>query len=89
MLNESSAVINQGDTLKLKETVLPSNADNKKVTWKSSNTDVARVSSSGEVKGISQGTTTITCTANDGSGISDTCKVTVYYSYYNKIGIAK
>lgn len=42
MLNESSAVINQGDTLKLKETVLPSNADNKKVTWKSSNTDVAR-----------------------------------------------
>ncbi len=84
-LDKTSVVIDQGDTLKLKETVFPSTATNKTVTWSSSNTDVAKVSPNGEVEGIAQGTTIITCAANDGSGRNDTCKVTVYYSYYNKL----
>jgi hypothetical protein len=47
------------------------------VTWTSSNTAVATVSSKGVVKAIAKGTATITCKATDGSGISKTCAVTV------------
>ena len=58
-------------------TVLPSNATNKAVAWKSSNTKVATVSSTGKLTAVAPGTATITCTAQDGSGKYATCKVTV------------
>lgn len=48
------------------------------VTWKSSNTSVATVSSSGLVTGKGAGTAIITATANDGSGVAATCAVTVF-----------
>ena len=58
-------------------TVVLSNAANKAVTWKSSNTKVATVNSRGKVTAKSPGTSTITCTAKDGSGKKATCKITV------------
>lgn len=58
-------------------TVLPSNATNKAVAWRSSNTKVATVSSTGKLTAVAPGTATITCTAQDGSGKYATCKVTV------------
>ena len=58
-------------------TVLPSDATDKSVTWKSSNTKVATVSSAGKLTAVAPGTATITCTAQDGSGKYATCKVTV------------
>lgn len=58
-------------------TVVLSNAANKVVTWKSSNTKVATVNSRGKVTAKSPGTATITCTAKDGSGKKATCKITV------------
>ena len=58
-------------------TVLPTNATNKAVTWKSSDTKVATVSSAGKLTAVAPGTATITCTAQDGSGKYATCKVTV------------
>ena len=76
-LNKTKATLNPVDTLTLKATVTPSNATNKAVTWKSSNTKVATVSSSGKVTAKAAGTATITCTAKDGSGKSATCKITV------------
>ncbi|MBS6465794.1 MAG: DUF4214 domain-containing protein [Clostridium sp.] len=76
-LNKTKATLNPADTLTLKATVTPSNATNKAVTWKSSNTKVATVSSSGKVTAKAAGTATITCTAKDGSGKSATCKITV------------
>ena len=76
-LNKTSATLSPVDTLTLKATVTPSNATNKAVTWKSSNTKVATVSSSGKVTAKAAGTTTITCTAKDGSGKSAACKITV------------
>ena len=45
----------------------PSYAYNKKVTYKSSNTKVATVNSSGKIYAKGQGTATITATAADGS----------------------
>jgi uncharacterized protein YjdB len=60
----------------LKALFTPTNATNTAVTWTSSNTDVASVSSAGEVTGLTQGTATITATTADG-GFTATCTVTV------------
>ena len=59
-----------GGTTALTVTVLPTNAENRAVTWSSSNTSVATVSSSGVVTGVANGVAKITATAKDGSGIS-------------------
>ena len=50
-------------TLSLSVTVLPSDATNNMVTYKSSDEKIAMVNSSGEVKGISEGDVTITISA--------------------------
>lgn len=75
-LNASSKTLNVGEKYTLKATVSPSNASNKAVTWKSSDTSVAKVSSSGKITAVGKGTATITCTAKDGS-VKAKCKVTV------------
>lgn len=76
-LNETSLSLTEGSTKQLQATVLPSNATDKSVSWSSSNNSVAQVNSSGLVTTKSTGTAIITCTANDGSGKSATCSVTV------------
>ncbi|UBZ05046.1 Ig-like domain-containing protein [Bifidobacterium pseudolongum] len=70
-----SVTINEGDsmsidlgtsrTAKLSATVAPSNASNKKVTWSSSNEQIATVDSKGNVKANKAGTVTITAKAGD------------------------
>ena len=76
-LNDKSAILKTGDTYQLTATVFPNNATDKTVSWKSSSTSVARVSSNGLVTAIAEGTAIITCTANDGSGVSASCNITV------------
>ncbi|MBS5082477.1 MAG: Ig-like domain-containing protein [Clostridiales bacterium] len=61
----------------LKETVTPANAANKAVTYKSSNTKVVTVDANGKITAKAAGTAVITVTAQDGSGKSADCKVTV------------
>ena len=73
-LNKTSATMKKGDTLQLSATVSPSDATNKTVTYKSSNTAVATVSSSGKVTAKGAGTATITATAGSKSA---TCSITV------------
>ncbi len=75
-LNKESTWIYKGNTTQLKATVLPEKAEDKSVKWYSSDPDVATVSQTGLVKGVSDGTVTITCMSNDG-GIIDTCEVKV------------
>ena len=60
----------------LKATVLPENAANRKVTWKSSNSTVALVDDSGNITARSEGKTIITATTADG-GLSTSATVTV------------
>lgn len=76
-LNYSSKTINKGKTYTLKATVNPSNASNKSVTWKSSDTSVATVNSSGKVTAKKGGTAVITCTTKDKQKVA-TCKIKVY-----------
>ena len=65
-----------GKTATLIATVRPSNATNKDVTWSSSDTSIASVSSSGVVTGKAEGTATITVKTKDGAKTA-TCWVTV------------
>lgn len=76
-LNTTSISWEVGRSGSFTATVSPSNATNKNVTWKSSNTAVATVSSAGLLKAVGAGTATITCTAADGSGVTAKCAVTV------------
>ena len=82
-LNKTKATIEKGKTLKLKATVTPTYLEDKSVTWKSSDTKVAKVSSSGKVTAVKAGTATITCTSNATSAKA-TCKVTVGYVKLDK-----
>lgn len=59
----------------LSATVSPSNASNKNVTWSSSNSKVATVTSGGYVTAVSPGTTVITVKSSNGQ--ADYCTVTV------------
>lgn len=76
-LNKTTASVTKGKTLQLTATVTPGNATKKEVKWSTSNKNVAMVSPSGLVTAKSAGTATITCTAQDGSGVKATCKITV------------
>lgn len=73
-LNKTSATLDVGDTLKLKAS-LPEGTASSKLTWKSSDTDVATVSEKGIVSAVDSGTAKITVTTYNGK--KATCKVTV------------
>ena len=74
-LNKNSTMIEEGETEQLTETVAPSNATDKSVTWSTSNSSVATVSN-GLVTAVSPGSANITVTTTDG-GYTATCAVTV------------
>ena len=65
-LDKTALTLDTGKTQKLTATVSPTNATNKSVTWKSSNTAIATVASDGTVKAVKAGTVTITVTTADG-----------------------
>lgn len=75
-LSASSVSIDPGKTYTLKATIAPTNATEKSVYWKSSDSSIASVSSSGVVKGIKPGKVTITCTTR-ANNKKATCTVTV------------
>ena len=74
-LNKWALNLKVGETDKLSATVLPASAADKSITWSSSKTDVASVSSSGTVTAKKAGTAVITATAVNGKNAS--CTVTV------------
>lgn len=75
-LNKTSLNLVTGDSESLVPTISPSNATNKNVKWTSSNTKVATVDTTGKVKAVSEGSTTITVKTIDGAKVA-TCNVTV------------
>ena len=58
----------------------PTDAEDQQITWSTSNSGVATVSSSGNVKAINSGTAIITATSHYSSSIKATCTVTVNYA---------
>ena len=76
-LSETSLTLYPDETKTLTVTVLPEDADNKEVTWLSSNESIATVDQTGKVTAVAAGSCTITCTAQDGSGVKAECQVEV------------
>ena len=78
-LDKSELFLYTGNSETLTATIEPDNATNKNVTWSSDNEAVATVDN-GKVTAMKEGTATITVTAQDGSGVSTSCSVTVTHS---------
>ena len=76
-ISQSEVTLLEGKTITLTVTTAPVVATDHSVTWSSSDESVATVNSRGRVKAIAAGKATITATANDGSGVTATCEVTV------------
>ena len=76
-LNCTSVTLVEGDVLSLTTMILPDNAEDKSVTWSSSNPNIATVDNTGTITAVTPGIAIITVTANDGSGVSASCEVIV------------
>ena len=76
-LNQSSLSLDKGATSQLTATIMPNNATDKTVTWKSSDDSVASVDANGLVTAKKAGTATITATSSNGKIATATVTVTV------------
>ena len=76
-LNKNATSMYVGDKETLNVTINSERVSNSSVTWKSSNTAVATVSSTGVITAKSVGKATITATTKDGTNITKKCNVTV------------
>lgn len=63
--NKEKVKFKIGETLVLQTNVEPNNASNKKITWSSSNTNIAIVSPDGKVEAIKEGTVKIIAKSNN------------------------
>ena len=85
-INQTNITVKEGESQSLSATVSPSDAQNKAVSWSSSNSSVATVDNSGRVTGVKAGSATITVTTSDG-GKTATCSVTVEAKIINVSGV--
>lgn len=75
-LDATAKTLAVGESFALKATVKPADADNKKVSWSSSDATIASVDKDGNVKALKAGTCKITVTTEDGD-YTATCDITV------------
>jgi len=76
---ENKVFLEVGESRELSYSIIPENAANKGVTWKSSDESVATVSPNGVVTALKNGTTSIVVTTDEGK-ISAACSVDVITS---------
>lgn len=76
-INHSFLRLLEGKSAKIKTSISPSKATIKGIKWKSSDTNIAIVNSSGKVTAISAGMAKITASTTDGSKLVATCTVQV------------
>ena len=69
--------LNAGQTFALSATVLPETANNRSLSWLSSNEEVIKVDANGNLTAVSSGEADLTAETQDGSGLSASCHVTV------------
>lgn len=77
ILSHKIVTLNVNGKQYLTAVVGPGYADNRTVTYTSTNTKVATVDSNGLVTAVAKGTATISCTTTDGSNITAQCTVKV------------
>ena len=77
----TGVTLDKSESVTLTATVEPEDATDRKVTWSSSDTNVANVDQSGKVTAKNAGSATITATTEDGA-FTAACEVTVKESTY-------
>lgn len=70
-VSESSIELGIGEEKSLTASIIPANAFNKNVTWKSADENIATVDDSGRVTGTGYGDTVVTVTTEDGGFTAD------------------
>jgi hypothetical protein len=74
---DATTIEENGGTLQLTATLYPEDLAIKAVTWSSSDEAIATVSATGLVSALTNGTVTVTATADDGSGVKDQMDITI------------
>lgn len=87
-LNKKSLTIIKGEYDYLTAEVIPSDATNKEITWKSDNPEIASVDSNGKIMAYEIGSTIITATTEDG-GKKAQCEVNVEVISVNGVTLNK
>lgn len=85
-INEDIENIEVGESRILTTTIMPSNASDKSITWKSSDESIATVTSYGTVKAIKPGIVTITATSSNGK--TSTVEINIKESENNTINVS-
>lgn len=78
VLNSKSESLIVGKSVTLKVAKVSPTTASKKVTWKSSNTKIAKVNKNGKVTAVAAGKATITAVSKTDKKIKATCKIQVY-----------
>ena len=90
-LNRTSLELTQNDNFQMEATVIPDDADNKTISWSTTEPTIATITPSGLVTCVGVGECAIVATANDGSGVSSRCSLLVnaivYPTEYDKIAV--
>ncbi|MBQ2745620.1 MAG: Ig domain-containing protein [Lachnospiraceae bacterium] len=76
-LDYNEVTLKIDETFRLTALVLPEDATNKELIWKSSDESVAKVDETGNITAVGAGSATIMCQSAD-SGVFDYCNVSVY-----------
>ena len=87
-LDKTTLDVSTGSETTLKATVLPSNADDKTLTWTSSNEEYATVNN-GVVKCLKEGSVTITATSNDNKSLKASCVFNITDVHPTSISLSK
>ncbi len=75
-LDITTLTLEEGESKKLIATVIPEDATNKNITWKSNNDAIATVDQHGSIQAVTPGNTTIVVTSKDGNKQAS-CTLTV------------
>ena len=75
LFSQKTIELSEGEQFQQKYTLIPDNASDYGLTWKSANDEIAEVDSNGMISAVAPGTTTIVCSAQN--GVMDRCEVTV------------
>jgi len=81
----TSLTLTEGKTKKLEIKVIPNYATNKNVTWKSSNSKIAKIDKNGNVTAVKKGNVTITAISKDGSGKKAIATIKVIANVTNEV----
>ena len=77
-LDKTAVTVNTGRSARVTATVLPRNANNRAVTWESTDPLIAKVNADGQITGVKAGTCQVICRAKADQSITAVVDVTVH-----------